>query len=156
MSGRSHANINLKRLSKMAKQTGHHIVTDSEIAHFNMFRENMKGKICSPKEMIDAIRKKLGWKINRNFLSLLSAEPNAPIIRVNRGSYKVNDSPVYKERLQVVFTKSYEKKKEYRNRAPKQKTELKEAIEDKIAEAIKLLKANGYRIQRIEINYVDV
>lgn len=138
----------------MAKQTGHHIVTDSEIAHFNMFRENMKGKICSPTEMIDAFRNKLGWKINRDFLSLLSAEPNAPIIHVNRGSYKVNDNPVYKERLQVVFTESYKKKKEYRNRAPKPKVEPKQ--EDKIAEAIKLLKANGYRIQKIEVTYIDV
>lgn len=127
-----------------------HVVTDEEITHFNLFRENMKGKECSRKEMMEAIRNKTTYKVWDALFKSLCEGVNPPIIRIRKGVYCVNPKPVYKERLQTVFDSLASDNKKY------QKTREANAIDTTIAEAIKILKNNGYKVYKQVIKYEEV
>lgn len=127
-----------------------HVVTDEEITHFNLFRENMKGKECSRSEMMKQIREKLGYKVWDALFKSLSDGVNPPIIRIRKGVYVVNPKPVYKDRLQLVFDSLASDNKKYQNKRDKSQMQIS------ITEAITLLKNNGYKIYKQIIKYEEV
>lgn len=122
-----------------------HIVDDQEILRFNWKRENLKGKELSRKEL-EKVLESLNYNVCPLLISSIVSGVNPPVIRVSRGKYIFNSSPVYKERLQTVFTR---KKKV-------QQGKDKEVLEKHIQSAIALLKRNGYKILKRNISYEEV
>lgn len=127
-----------------------HVVTNEETTHFNFFRENMKGKECSRSEMMKQIREKLGYKVWGGLFKSLSDGVDPPIIRIRRGVYVVNPKPVYKDRLQLVFDSLESDNKKYQNKRSESQ------MQTSIAEAITLLKNNGYKVYKQIIKYEEI
>lgn len=126
------------------------VVTDEMITHFNLFRQNILGKEFKREDMKKEIEKKMGWKVWDGLFMALTSGVNPPIIRVKRGFYTVNSSPVYKQRLQTCFDSHREKNKKY------QENRDNNSLESLIKDAITLLKNNGYKILKPKTEYVEV
>jgi len=122
-----------------------HIVDDQEILRFNWKRENLKGKELSRKEL-EKVLESLNYNVCPLLISSIVSGVNPPVIRVSRGRYVFNANPVYKERLQTVFTR---KKKV-------QQGKDKDVLERHIQSAIALLKRNGYKIFKQKTEYEEV
>ena len=134
----------------MAAKTNKHVVTDSEVAAFNMFRKNIEGKEFSQSEMRDELKKKLNYSRAAAMLRALSDGVNAPIVKVRRGVYVANQKPVYKERLQTCWD-TYTK---YANPQDYKTGEHQHVCT--IEQAIKRLKDAGYKVLKPVTQYEEV
>ena len=126
------------------------VITDSVIAQFNAFAENVRGKEFSRQDMKEQLQQKMGWKVwDATFMALTSGV-NPPILRVKRGIYTVNPKPVYKERLQTCFNELKKTNGKY------QSSRDKYSLDEQIQQAINLLKNNGYKVYKSIIKYEEV
>ncbi len=129
---------------------GKKIITEQDVLLFNMFRENMKGKKLSRKEMKEALHKELAYTNHDSMLKALTNGVNPPIVRVSRGVYQVSKEPVYIKRLQTAFD-------EYTKCAnPRCYENGKYEEKISIDQAIKVLKDAGYKVLKPITQYEEV
>lgn len=160
-----------------------HQVTKEEIAAYNNMRIDLQGKILTINEVKENLRKTILPKGDSLISYLIQGETPA-LIRVDRGKYKFSEKPVHISILQRAFDKKAKvQKKSYKNLRDKQAKEKipaqvrilnacaeefekqkflkeKEKLVDvelgqRIAEAAKLLKENGWLLKRPVTNYED-
>lgn len=132
------------------KKTQRHQVTKEEISRFNMFRENMKGKVISGKEMKEALKRKMGYSSSDQMLKALSTGDNAPILHPERGKYIVNPEPVFIKRLQTCWNEYSNMSLKYAHATVDNKEKI--SIED----AITMLKTAGYKILKPIVQYEEI
>ena len=132
------------------KKSQHHVVDEQEIMRFNLRRENEQGKIFSPEELKELLRK-MGYATSGNLIKCMVSGENPPFIRMERGKYCFNPNPVHIARLQKVWD-------DYayigRNRTasnPDQKQ-----LELDVNRAIKMLKELGYKVLKPVTQYEEV
>lgn len=129
---------------------GKKVITEQDVLLFNMFRENMKGKKLSRKEMKEALHKELAYTNHDSMLKALTNGINPPIVRVSRGVYQVSKEPVYIKRLQTAFD-------EYTHCAnPRNYVTGTHVRVPSIEEAIKVLKDAGYKVLKPITQYEEV
>lgn len=125
------------------------IVTKKDISDFNTFREKYQAKEMSGTEMMQALKKELGYPAHNMMLRALCDGENSPIIKVKRGRYCVNSKPVFIERLQTAFD-AYTRFANPRH----YKTEKYEE-EISISKAIAVLKNAGYKVLKPVTQYEE-
>lgn len=123
-------------------------VDDNVIALFNARRENQKGKKLSRDEVVKYLNE-LKFPKNTNFLAAMCEGVNPPIMRLEKGIYMFNSSPVYKDRLQTAIDAFYKKRSEYTVKKP---TVVKFTEE----QAISFLKSKGYKVYRCIKRYEEI
>lgn len=129
---------------------GKKVISEQDVLLFNMFRENMKGKVLSRDEMKKALQKELGYTNHDSMLKALTSGVNPPIVRVSRGKYQVSKEPVYIKRLQTAFD-------EYTHCAnPRNYVTGSHMRLPSVEEAIKVLKDAGYRILKPITQYEEI
>lgn len=114
-------------------------IEQSDIAHFNEFRESLVGKEFSRKEIQKLLGDQMGYPQSDRFLIMMSSGENPPIKKIQHDVYVVDSKPTYRDRLQVIFDEYYR---------------AIEAIP--IDEAILALKNAGYKIYKPDIKYVEI
>lgn len=128
---------------------GKHVVSNSEIAQFNMVRLNLAQKQMSRTELKEQMKQKMGYHMHDMMIKAMCTGPNPPIIRVARGLYVVNPEPVHIKRLQTAWD-TYTKCANPRHYKSGQ-YELKPTIE----QAIKVLKEAGYKVLKPVTQYEE-
>lgn len=160
-----------------------HQVTKEEIAAYNNMRIDLQGKILTINEVKENLRKTILPKSD-SLVSYLIQGGIPALIRVGRGKYKFPEKPVHISVLQRAFDKKakVQKKsnKKWRDKQTKEEVpaqikilnacaeefekrkflKKKEELLDvclgqRIAEAAKLLKENGWLLKRPVTNYED-
>lgn len=114
-------------------------IEQSDIAHFNEFRESLVNKEFSREEIQKLLSDQMGYPRSDRFLIMMSSGDNPPIKKIRHDVYVVDSKPTYRDRLQVIFDEYYR---------------AIEAIP--IDEAILALKNAGYRIYKPDIKYVEI
>ena len=132
----------------MAKINQKHVVSENEITLFNTRREISKGKQFSAKEFKELLRK-MNYADSGNFIAAITRGINPPFVRVSRGVYQFSKEPVHIKRLQQVWDE-YSAYGNNRNRKKSATTE------EQIAQAIALLKENGYKVYKSIVRYEEV
>lgn len=124
-----------------------HQVDDQEVMRFNLRREEFKGRNFTLEEFKGILRK-MGYSANAKFITCITSGENPPFVRIQRGKYTFNPKPVYIQRLQTVWN-------EYGKVGQNCKTECS-ASANEIANAIKLLKSQGYRVLKPVTEYKEI
>lgn len=125
-----------------------HIVSENEITLFNTRREISKGKQFSAKEFKELLRK-MNYADSGNFIAAITRGVNPPFVRVSRGVYQFSKEPVHIKRLQQVWD-------EYSNYGSSRNRKKSATTEEQIAQAIALLKENGYKVYKSIVRYEEV
>lgn len=128
-----------------------HVVTENEIAQFNMVRVNLAQKEMSRNELIEEFKKKMNYHMHSSFLKAITSGVNPPIIKISRGKYCVNPEPVHIARLQTVWD-LYTKCANPRNYDDKGNYQQTMSIEHAIA----ILKQAGYKVYKPVTEFVEV
>lgn len=142
-----------------------------QCAAFNDWRDKSVGKILSAQTVYDALDRVFERKIGHSIITFLTKGVNPPIERIERGKYRVNYKPVHISVLESCF-KELSKRQQLSNRRWKVKQGIKsipstkvtikapvpeeKSLEERIQDAIKLLKENGYQVRKIKIEYEEV
>ena len=125
-----------------------HIVSENEITLFNTRREISKGKQFSAKEFKELLRK-MNYADSGNFIAAITRGVNPPFVRVSRGVYQFSKEPVHIKRLQQVWD-------EYSAYGKSRNSKKSATREEQIAQAIALLKENGYKVYKSIVRYEEV
>lgn len=112
------------------------VVSNEECSKFNALRKDYSGKTLSRSKVIELIKKEIGWKQAH----LVETVLRRIFVRVSRGVYSFPKDPIYIGKLQGIFDSLSKSRKEV-------KSIKKEELSD-IQKAIKLLKANGFKITK--------
>ena len=160
-----------------------HKVTSEEIASYNNMRKDLQGKILTINEVKENLRKTILPKCD-SLVSYLIQGAFPALIRIERGKYKFPEKPVHISVLQRAFDKKAKSQsrsnKKWRDKQAKEKIPaqtrilnacaeeferrrfLKEKekiinarLDQRIAEAAKLLKENGWILKRPVTTYED-
>lgn len=120
-------------------------VDEQEIVRFNLMREKCYSKTYN-KEDMKSILKQLGY--SSCILRFMTKGENPPIVQIKRGMYQFSGKPIFIQRLQTVWDEYIR-----RNKQPKQS---KPTQQMNIADAIALLKKEGYKILKQVIQYEEI
>ena len=136
-----------------------HKVTLEEIAAYNHMRKDLQGKILTINEVEENLRKTILPK-GGSLVSYLIQGANPALIRVGRGEYKFPEKPVHISVLQRAFDKKAKvQKKANKNWHDKKTNEeivnVNIELGQRIAEAAKLLKENGWLLKCPVTSYED-
>ena len=147
------------------------IITREESERFNKWRAQNAGKTIKTADIMDALKAIFVTGVNSTLLMFLSEGDDPPFKSVSKGLYRVKDQSVYLGKLQRCWDNSskYHSKanKNWKAKAiiktvsatkvtiPADKPEEK-SLEERIKNAIILLKENGYQIRKIKIEYEEV
>ena len=123
------------------------IITESDHIAFNMLREARVTKEYKRDEMRKLLKTDLNYPGSDQFLMAITGGVNPPVIKVRRGIYMFNPKPVYKDRLQTVFS-------EYAKTIKSETARNSKKIS--IEEAILVLKNAGYKVLKPVTQFEEI
>jgi len=120
-----------------------HIVTDTEIATFNLLRVKEKNKAFTRPDIKNVLQPWCNIKISDALLQALTKGVNPPIIHISRGQFAFNPKPIHINRLQQAWNIYMKIELDYRLGKD----------QEFINKAIKFLKERGYKIYAPKTEY---